>query len=95
MSRASVVQGGYRQWLAEGLPAKEGASDYAASPADVIGEQVALLAGTTGSSLCAPFSFTQADWCFARAMSCAMPIHLNPLIVTGLLPRKIVTWTRM
>ncbi len=50
-----VPQGGYRQWLNEGLPAKQGASDYATSPADVIGERVALLAGTTSSSLCAPF----------------------------------------
>ncbi|KAK9901620.1 hypothetical protein WJX75_005190 [Coccomyxa subellipsoidea] len=54
LSRAYVVEGGYRQWLAEGLPAKEGASDYAASAADVIGERVALLAGTTGSSLGKP-----------------------------------------
>ncbi|CAL8468025.1 g7564 [Coccomyxa elongata] len=54
LSRAYVVEGGYRQWLAEGLPAKQGVSDYSASPADVIGERVALLADTTTSSLGKP-----------------------------------------
>ncbi len=51
------MQGGYRQWVAEGLPAKQGASDYSASPADVIGERVALLADSTTSSLCALYIF--------------------------------------
>ncbi|EIE20768.1 hypothetical protein COCSUDRAFT_67224 [Coccomyxa subellipsoidea C-169] len=60
LPRAYVVEGGYRQWLNEGLPAKQGASDYATSPADVIGERVALLAGTTSSSLGRPTTVVAA-----------------------------------